>query len=158
MDKNTRCCFAGHRDMYDNKAKDRVKSIAEELITRHNVDEFWIGNYGSFDSCCVSAIRELKKVYPHIEIDLVIPYLTKEINEYKELYYKKYDHILVADIGFNTPKTLHIIKANEYMVKNCQFLICYINHTWGGAAKTYSYAKRKRLQIYNVAPCSIPIF
>ena len=121
------------------------------MIVNHNVKEFWVGNYGRFDGCSASVIRELQKTYTDIELDLVIPYSTKSINEYKELYYKKCETILVADIPENTPKRFHITKANEYMVNNSDFLICYIQRPWGGAITTYKYAKRKKLQIFNVA-------
>lgn len=151
MNKDIRCCFAGHSDIYDSEATDKVKRVAEELIIKYSVNEFWVGNYGSFDGCSGRAIRELKKNYPHIKLDLVIPYLTKDINEYKELYYKKCDNILVADIPLTTPKRLQIIKANEYMVDNSGFLICYIDHTWGGAVKTFDYARKRKLKIFNVA-------
>lgn len=68
-----------------------------------------------------------------------------------ESYYDKYDNILVADIPLTTPKRLKIIKANEYMVNNSDFLICYIDHTWGGAFKTFDYARKRKLKIFNVA-------
>lgn len=151
MDNIKRCCFCGHSNIYDNEAIDKVKRVAEELITQYNVNEFWVGNYGSFDSYAGQSIRELKNFYPHIKLDLVIPYLTKDINESKDLYCKKCDNILVADIPLNTPKRLQIIKANEYMVDNSGFLICYIDHTWGGAVKTFDYARKRKLKIFNIA-------
>ena len=57
----------------------------------------------------------------------------------------------VADIPENTPKRFYITKTNEYMVNNSDFLICYIQKSWGGAVTTYKYAKRKKLQIFNIA-------
>lgn len=151
MEERKRCCFAGHSDIWDSNLADKIKNIAEDLIVNHNVKEFWVGNYGNFDGSAAAAIRELQKTYTDIKLDLVIPYLTKSINEYKELYYKKCDNILIADIPENTPKRFHITKANEYMVNNSNFLICYIQRSWGGAITTYKYAKRKKLQIFNVA-------
>ncbi len=146
-----RCCFAGHSDLHDRRVVNEIKKIADSLVTKHNVNEFWVGNYGGFDVCSASAIQELKKSYPHITLDLVIPYLTNSINEYKDLYYGKYDHILMADISENTPKRFYIAKSNEYMVDNCEFLICYIQRSWGGAYRTYMYAKRRKLKIFNVS-------
>ena len=151
MEDKKRCCFAGHSDIWDSSLTEKIKSVAEDLIVNHNVREFWVGNYGNFDGSAASVIRELQKTYSDVKLDLVIPYLTKSINEYKELYYKKCDNILIADIPENTPKRFHITKANEYMVNNSDFLICYIQRSWGGAITTYKYAKRKKLQIFNVA-------
>ena len=151
MEDIKRCCFAGHSDIWDSSLTEKIKSVAEDLIVNHNVREFWVGNYGNFDGSAASVIRELQKTYSDVKLDLVIPYLTKSINEYKELYYKKCDNILIADIPENTPKRFHITKANEYMVNNSDFMICYIQRSWGGAITTYKYAKRKKLQIFNIA-------
>ena len=151
MEDIKRCCFAGHSDIWDSSLTEKIKSVAEDLIVNHNVREFWVGNYGNFDGSAASVIRELQKTYSDVKLDLVIPYLTKSINEYKELYYKKCDNILIADIPENTPKRFHITKANEYMVNNSDFMICYIQRSWGGAITTYKYAKRKNLQIFNTA-------
>ena len=151
MKRNSRCCFAGHSLLYDNAVAEEVEKIAENLILRHNVDEFWVGNYGEFDRCAGGAIRKLKRRYPHISLTLVIPYLTEAINRYKELYDKSYDAVLVADIPPSVPKKFHIIKANEYMVDCSEFLICYIRHARGGAAKTFDYARKRNLRIFNVA-------
>jgi len=151
MNKKMRCCFAGHDGIYSNDVKEKIKTIAENLIVNCNVNEFWVGNYGGFDRCSGTAIAELKKAYPQIELDCVIPYLTKDINAYQAFYKKKYDNILIADISLITPKKLQIIKTNEYMVNHSDFLICYIDHAWGGAFRTFDYAKRKKLQVYNIA-------
>ena len=109
MEERKRCCFAGHSDIWDSNLADKIKNIAEDLIVNHNVKEFWVGNYGTFDGSAAAAIRELQKTYTDIKLDLVIPYLTKSINEYKELYYKKCDNILL-------PKDVEV--KDKYIVKN----------------------------------------
>lgn len=147
-----RCCFAGHGSISDTaKTVEKIKQVAEDLILNYGVKEFWVGHYGSFDGCSASAIRELKKDYPEITLELVIPYLTKSIIEYKVLYDGKFDNILVADVPENTPRKFHLVKGNEYMVDNSDYLICYINHSWGGAYRTYTYARRKKKKMFNVA-------
>ena len=150
---NKICCFAGHSkishtdDIYGNLIK-----LIEKLITEENVSEFWVGNYGSFDRLSAKAVRNLKEKFPDVQLNLVIPYLTSDINEYKELYYEKYNHILMADIPERTPKKLQILKCNEYMVNSSDFIICYVQHSWGGAATTLEYArKKKHMKIFNLA-------
>lgn len=108
------------------------------------------GNYGGFDRCAASAIGEVKKTYTHIKLVLILPYLTKAVSDYKEEHYEKYDAIVIADMPEKTPARLRIIKANEYMVDNCDFVICNVEHSWGGAAKTREYAKRKGREIWNL--------
>ena len=146
------CTFAGHRDIrFTEKITSALKEHIEMLITKENVSEFLVGNYGGFDHIASQAVRELRKVYPHIKLHLVIPYLTKVITEYKEQFYEKYDSIVMADIPLSTPKNLRIIKCNEYMVNKSDFLICCVNHSWGGAAQTVEYAKKKGANIINLA-------
>ncbi len=146
------CSFAGHSTLYNSdKIYKLVLSEIENLVLNENVTEFWVGNYGDFDKLCASAVRVLKENYPDIKLCLVIPYLTKEINEYKEEYYKKFNHILISDIPANTPKRFMISKNNEYMVKNSSHLVCYVEYD-GGAKKTLNFAlKNKNIKIINIA-------
>ena len=147
------CCFAGHSEIYNsNLVFDMIMYKAEELITQKNINEFWVGNYGAFDYISANAVRKLKKKYLDILLVLIIPYLTKEINEYREQYYKNYDEMVIAEIPEKTPKKYRILKTNEYMVDNSNYLICFINHSWGGTAKTLEYAERKKhITIFNLA-------
>ena len=145
-----RCAFAGHSEIHNSNLVEEIKTTAKELITECGVNEFWVGHYGDFDHYAAKVIRELKQEYG-IELVLVIPYLTKEIEEYKEEYYRNFDPVLMADIPEKTPKKLKIIKANQYMVNESEYLICYVKNSWGGAAKTLDYAKQKKKKIYNLA-------
>ena len=36
------------------------------------------------------------------------------------------------------------------MVDNSGYAICFVTHSWGGAAKTYERANKKKLQIINL--------
>lgn len=146
------CCFAGHSRSYHlDEVENKLIELIERLIVEEEVKEFWVGNYGAFDCFCAQTVRRLREKYPEIQLNLVIPYLTADINEYKELYYKNYTCILMADIPENTPKRFWISKCNEYMVDNSDFIICCVRHSWGGAAKTLAYAKRKKhIKLYNL--------
>ena len=148
-----RCCFAGHSEIYNaDSIYADLEKLVEQLITKENVKEFWVGNYGGFDKLSAKVIKALKEKYSDIQLSLVIPYLTVEINEYKEKYYEKYDEILIADISEKTPKRLKILKCNEFMVKNSDFLVCFVEFEWGGAAKTLEYAKKKKdIMVFNLA-------
>ena len=146
-----KCCFAGHNMVYNETQKNVLIKECEKLILKYNVNEFLVGNYGSFDKLVSNVIRMLKEKYPKVKLNLILPYLTKEISENKKYYYKSYDELIIPDISENVPIRYRIIKANEYMVDNSDFLICYISHYFGGAAKTYSFAVRKQsIKIINI--------
>lgn len=145
------CCFAGHRDTYCVDLEKRIKEKLMVLI-EEGVKTFWVGHYGRFDKMAAQVVRELKQCYSDVNLVLVIPYLTKEINHERQYYYENYDAILLADIPFNTPKRFAIEKCNQYMVDNCQYLICYVCTSFGGAAKTLAYAEKKKdIQIVNLS-------
>ncbi len=147
------CCFAGHSELYGaDEIYENLLSVLENLITAENVTEFWVGNYGAFDRLCGRTVRILKEKYPDIRLNLVIPYLTREINEYRDVYYNNYDCILMADIPEKTPKRLQIKKCCQYMVQNSSFLVCFVNRSFGGAASVLEYAKKRdSLTIINLA-------
>ena len=147
---NKRCCFVGHSKIYvgfENKLRFEI----EKLILYKGVNEFWVGNYGVFDRAAAKTVRKLKAVYPNIKLSLVLPYTTKIIEKNKERYYKKFDSLLIADIPEKTTLKRRIIKCNEDMINECDFLICYVRHSWGGASKTLEYAtKKKHIKIINI--------
>ena len=135
------CCFAGHSQIFcADDLYNKLVILIEKMITEEKVSEFWVGNYGEFDSLSAKAVRSLKNEHPDVRLILIIPYLTSDINENKEQYYEKYDSILIADNPDNTPHRYKIIKRNEYMVKNSDFIICFVRHSWGGAYRTFKYA------------------
>ncbi len=129
----------------------RAERLIEKLITEEDVAEFWVGNYGEFDRLAGNIVLRLKLKYPHIVLNLVVPYVTEKMNQINFLYYERYDEIIMADMPVNTPIRLKILKCNQYMVKNARFLICYVKNAFGGAAKTLEYAERqKHIKIFNL--------
>lgn len=146
------CCFAGHSKLYGvEEIYEKLIAVIENLVKTEGINEFWVGNYGAFDRLCAGAVRKLKEKYPQIRLALIIPYLTCEINENKDLYRRNYDDILIADIPQNTPQKIQIIKNNEYMANNSQILVCYVKHSFGGAAKTAEYARKRKIRVLNIA-------
>ncbi len=147
------CCFAGHGDYsYKEEFYNTLISEIESLILNQKVKEFYVGNYGLFDKMSARAVRSLKSKYPHIRLYLTIPYLTSEINDNKKQYYTDFDCILMAELPEKTPRKIGILKCNEYMVNNSDFLLCFVKYSWGGAAKTLEYAKKKgNIEIVNLS-------
>lgn len=146
------CCFAGHGKIsYGKDVQNQLFDKCRELITDFGVNEFWTGNYGNFDKVSAGVIRDLKKQYADIELNLVIPYLTEEINQFREEYYENYDNIVMADIPEGTPKKYRILKCNKYLIDNSKYLIAYVGCSCGGAAKTLEYAQKKNhIKIFNL--------
>ena len=51
----------------------------------------------------------------------------------------------------SVPPKYAIIRWNEWMFDKADLLIAYIKHDWGGAARTFQYAKRKGIPTVNLA-------
>ncbi len=149
---NKICSFAGHGNVFiDDAVYQKLKQTIENLIKNQHVHEFWVGNYGRFDETSAHCVHELRKQNPDIKLFLVVPYITNKITS-NELYYEKiYDGILTATISEKTPNKFKILQCNNYMVDNSDFLICFVEHSWGGASKTLEYAKKKKIKIINIA-------
>lgn len=145
------CCFAGHNQIYDNHVEERLYKECERLITEHEIIEFLVGNYGNFDRIAMNTVCKLRQDYPSIKLNLVIPYLTKTIANSAKYYSDHYNEVIISDISANTPIRLKIIKCNEFMINSSDFIICYVTHSWGGAARTLAYAHQKgHIEIINL--------
>lgn len=126
--------------------------MIEQLIKEEDVTKFVVGHSGAFDMLCAKALRSLREKYPHININLYVPYLTSSERDLKYYHNKKFDSITVADACADLSKRLYIVKCNEYMAEMSQYLICYVKNSYGVARRTLDYAKkRKHIKIYNLA-------
>lgn len=137
------CMFCGHSKIYTGyeSLKEKLTFVVSELIEHEGVKRFMIGNYGQFDRMAASVCLDLKKDYPDIKVELVLPYYRHQVDEYDKAYYLKFDSVVVPDLE-NVPYRYRITKANEYMVKRSDIVVAYVNKNTGGAAKTLAYAKR----------------
>jgi hypothetical protein len=50
-----------------------------------------------------------------------------------------------------------IERRNRWMIDQSDFLLCYINHTWGGAYKFARLAKRRGKTVINLGNPSIEL-
>jgi len=144
MSRQETAVFIGHNECYGVSRSDVEKAIVS-LIGK-GVTDFLSGGQGGFDRMCAGCVKKLKQEYPQIRNILVIPYLTFSIFD-KEYF----DEIVYPD-GFEKYHFKAAIPArNKYMVNNAAYAVCYVTHGWGGAAKTYEYAKRRQLEIIDIS-------
>lgn len=145
------CTFCGHSRLYGQTdvVKEKCLTVIEKLIVSGIADCFLIGNYGDFDGIASSVCLTLKKKYPQISVNLVLPYYRPHLDEYDKERYARYDSVITPELEV-TPHRYRIIKANEYMVDQADTVIAFVKYD-GGAAKTLAYAKRHKKQIINLA-------
>lgn len=135
--------FIGHSDCFGLSSKELHKTIIKCI--EDGAVAFYSGGQGRFDFESARTVYNLKSQFPQIKNFLVIPYPNFNIFN-KEIF----DEIIYPDGFEKYHYKAAIPERNKYMVNKCDTAVCYINHSWGGAAKTYEFAKKKNLKIINL--------
>ena len=139
------CTFFGHRECPDS-IKVKLREVLIDLIANNNVDMFYVGNQGRFDSIVRGVLRELKKEYPQIDYAVVLAYMPGKQTEYDDYS----DTMLPEGIESVHPRYA-ISWRNNWMLRQSDFVVTYITHSWGGAAKYADWARRRNIITINLA-------
>ena len=140
------CSFFGHREV-ENFCQIKIKLLKEleRLVCAEGYGVFLFGGFGDFDNLCAIACLEIQKKYKNCDVFLVTPYLKSNYN-----YEIKYDGIIYPPIE-NIPFKFAISHRNRWMIDKADVVIAYIDHSFGGAYKTFKYAESKNKYIINLA-------
>ena len=142
--------FCGHSNFsFDNTVKEKLRKLLLQEIRKNPACKFYLGGYGDFDSLCLNILKEIKADFPYIELLFITPYLDDNYSklETAKLYY---DGIIYPPLE-NVLRRFCISKRNEWMVDEADLVIAFVKYSWGGAAKTLEYAKRKKVEFFNLA-------
>ena len=139
------CSGFGHRNVFENISS-KLDNAVEEAITQ-GCEIFYTGAMGDFDSLFSSAVRSAKKVYPHIKLIGVKPYLTNDINTDKDYYTALYDDIIIPDELAGIHPKAAIKARNRWIIDNSDIVLIYTVRNFGGAYEAKRFAERngKRL-------------
>ena len=142
--------FCGHAQFPRlNEYEDKMLSLLEELVGDNRAD-FYLGGYGDFDHFAYACCKKYKETHPKVSLIFIAPYMTVEYQRNHLKFQKdRYDEIIYPDIE-NKPLKFAIVYRNQWMVENADCLVCGIMRSWGGAYKTYQYAKRKGKTVFNI--------
>ena len=136
------CTFFGHKDASATIYQRLAKTI-EWLFLERNVDRFLVGTHGSFDCLALNALRELKKKYPEVTYNVVLAYM-HDANNYEDVE-------TIFPEGIETvPKRFAISYRNEWMVRETNLVVCYVDHSWGGASQFVEMATKQGKEIINL--------
>ena len=141
------CTFFGHRDAPSDIECLMEKQI-RKLITEENVDTFWIGGHGNFDSLATKVLNKVQEEFPHISIIIIIAY-PRQLHKYDKIF--PFDFFDYPPEVEASPYKFAISARNCYMAKNTDFVIGYINREYGGAYEVFQYAKKLNKNIINLA-------
>lgn len=138
------CCFFGHRDTPES-VKPKLTGAIMRLIVENGVTDFYVGNQGRFDSLVLSVIKEIAIEFPQIRYTVVLAYLPDDRNAVT-------DTNTVYPEGLeNVPRRFCIARRNDWMIRKAKYVICYVDHITGGAARFMEKARRQNKVIVNIA-------
>ncbi|MDY3730604.1 MAG: hypothetical protein SO005_09320 [Candidatus Choladocola sp.] len=140
------CCFFGHKDAPPS-IYDTLEEAIEKIIAEDNVTEFLVGNQGQFDGMVLKALRRIKEKYPHVSYNIVLAYMPAEKEECNPY---EFGETMLPEGIENVHPRYAISKRNDWMVNESDIVLCYIKHSWGGAAKYVEKAKHKGRIIINL--------
>lgn len=136
-----RCTFFGHSDTPQEK-RETLKAVIIDLVKNNGVDTFYVGNHGNFDKMAYKILCELSDVY-NIKFFVVLSCVPiKESNGLK--------NTIVPEGIENVPPRFGIVYRNKWMINNSDYVVTYVNRSFGGAAKFKEYAEKKKRIVINV--------
>ena len=141
------CTFFGHKDT-PSIIREPLTVLIRELINKRNVNQFYVGNQGKFDSLVYSVLKEIKKECPQIEFCVVLAYMPVRS---KELYKDFYEHTIYPEGLEKTPAKFAILKRNEWMIKKSDIVISYVTDRSGNSHKFVEYATKQNKEVINIA-------
>ena len=143
--------FCGHSEFdCTEEYEKRILEVLEEYVG-DSPAQMYLGGYGGFDEFAYRCCREYKKTHPKISLIFITPYLTESYQQNRLSFEKeKYDEIIYPEIE-DVPLRFAITYRNKWMIERADLVVCGITHDWGGAYKSYAYAKQKNKRIINIA-------
>lgn len=137
--------FFGHKDT-PSAVKPLLEQTVQRLIEENEEITFLVGTHGAFDLMVQSVLGQAARKYSQITCRIVLSYIpVKKKDEQYSL------PTLVPEGIESVPKRFAISFSNNYMVNECDTVVCYITHDWGGATQFVEKAKKKGKVIINLA-------
>lgn len=141
------CFFIGHRD-----AAQSIIPQLEDAVRRHIVEygvtEFVVGQYGAFDRMAVQAVIKAKKTYPQVRLTILVPFHPAE----RKIIVPEGCNGTFYPPGLESvPKRFAIVKANQYMIRHCDYLIAYAWQPGSNSLRLVRSAQKSKLQTTNLA-------
>lgn len=144
------CTGFGHRDCGYWLKSEHLIPIMRELIESENVDTFYTGGNGDFDSAFSSAVRSLKVDFTKIKLCYVSAYFKDTFNRDKEYYKSIYDEIVIPEGAEYAHPKAAIKLRNRWMVDNCDVVISGVTRDHGGAYDAIEYAQRHNKTVLEI--------
>ena len=141
------CSFFGHRTV-PKEVEPILRSALIDLIEKHDVYSFYIGNHGRFDGMVRRILKDLSQTYP-ITYHVVLAYIpgAKEMcTPYDE------SETLLPDGIESVPRRFAISYRNKWMIKRSDYVVTYVTtHIASGAAQFKELAEKQGKNVINIS-------
>lgn len=154
--KERTCCFTGHRliptEQYEPLKKRLIDTI--KFLTNRGVLYYGVGGAIAFDTLAAQCIIECRAYNPNVKLILVLPCPSQAQK------WNVGDQRIYEDIKAQADKIVYtsteytrdcMFKRNRHLVEYSGVCVCYMTRASGGTAYTVYYARRRGLEIINLA-------
>ena len=124
-----------------------LTAAIEWLITEEQVSFFYVGGYGGYDRIAATAVKRMKLHHPEITLMLVLPYHPGE--RPRETPYG-FDGTYYPEGLEKVPRRYAIVRANEIMAKQSDWLISYVRHGASNSSRILEYARKQGTACINI--------
>lgn len=148
-------CFTGHRDIHPDHIEILPRVLERELLTlmERGATVFRAGGAMGFDTVAALKVLELREVYPHIELELILP-CRNQTEKWPSQAVRAYQYVLSkADhhrFLFDSYVSGCMHERNRQLVRGSDVCVAYCYQNRGGTAYTMTYAAREGLEIVNL--------
>lgn len=129
------CFLFGHADTPQSILPMLEQAIEDEVAK--GITTFYVGYRGNFDHLATTALKTVKQRHNKITLMLLLAYHPAEKNIEMPLGFDGTFYPLEG-----VPYKYAILRANQYMVKTVDSIICYVRHL-GNARELLKFAKKQ---------------
>ena len=141
--------FFGHKNT-PSAVKPLLEQTVQRLIEENEEITFLVGTHGAFDLMAQGVLKQALQKYPQITCYIVLSYIPVDRSD------EQYPLPTLVPVGIEcVPKRFAISFSNNYMANECNTVVCYITHDWGGAAQFVNKAEKKGKGIINLAEANL---
>ena len=154
-------CFSGYRpekfsfalnSPQGEKLINDIEKCVQTLINKGFVN-FIVGGATGFDTICGEVLLKLKKDYPNIKIYSYVPFKNMHLSfgaHWRDRQKMVLENSFVTVLNEEFYRGCYF-ERNRKMVDEAQVLVCYFDGADGGTAYTENYAKKRGIEIINLA-------
>lgn len=139
--------FFGHRVVNKN-IREKLKRVVIQLIEAEGANIFYVGNSGAFDMLVKSVLCEIAANYPCIKCSVVLQNLPQ--SDDNPPFDGGIDTIYPEEVESGPPR-FAVCRRNEWMIKQSDMVVSYVEHSFGGAAKYAELSLQRGKRVINLA-------